>query len=174
VSKEKTYTDLTKENQERLKQAYLEGESVKSLAESYGLKRTSLSYHANKYWKEELKLLRSELFESFSSSKRANFIKMSNSAIKVMSKALEELAIREHPPTIREAKDATLILESLDKITRLDDGNPTDIIAEKPISIIELQKKLQQDPFYEEEIEEVEFKEVKEDEKEIEETKEDE
>jgi len=161
MSKDKTFSDLSEPNKEALKQAYMEGVTITELADKYGLKRTSLSYHANKYWKQELELRRSELFESFSSSKRANFIKMSESAIKVMSKALQELAQREFPPTIREAKDATVILESLDKITRLDDGNPTDIIAEKPVSIIELRDKLKIDPFYEE-VEDVEFVQIEE------------
>ena len=161
MNKDKTFSDLSEPNKEALKQAYMEGVTITELADKYGLKRTSLSYHANKYWKKELELRRSELFESFSSSKRANFIRMSESAIKVMDKALRELAQREFPPTIREAKDATDILESLDKITRLDDGNPTDIIAEKPVSIIELRDKLKIDPFYEE-VEDVEFKQIEE------------
>jgi transposase-like protein len=158
---DKKFSDLTDDQKERLKQQYLEGASLSDLSNRYGIARTSLSYHANKKWKQELELQRAELFSHFSKSKKANFIKMSESAIKVMTRALEDMADRDIPPTIREAKDATVILESLDKITRLDDGNPTEIVAEKPISITEIKAKLKLDPFYEEnEIEEIEFKEV--------------
>lgn len=156
------FSELSEEKQEEVKQRYLQGDSITSLAQNYGIARTSLSYHANRNWKKELELARAELFSHFSNSKKANFIKMSESAIKVMTRALEDMADRPMPPSIREAKDAAVILESLDKITRLDDGNPTDIIAEKPISIKEIKQKLALDPFYDEgeEIEEIEFKEV--------------
>lgn len=157
------FTDLSKELQEEIKTEYLKGESLVSLAERYKVKRTTLSYHANKNWKQELELQRAELFSHFSKAKKANFIKMSESAIKVMTRALEDMADRDIPPSIREAKDAAVILESLDKITRLDDGSPTEIVAEKPISITELKAKLLLDPFSEgEEIEEIDYKEVKE------------
>lgn len=161
MSKEELkFTDLPEDKQDKIKQEYLEGSSVSSLAAKYGVPRTSISYHANKKWKKELELARAELFSHFSSSKKANFIKMSESAMKVMARSLEELADRPMPPTIREAKDAAVIMESLDKITRLDDGNPTDIIAEKPISIKEIKQKLALDPFYEEDIDEADFKEI--------------
>lgn len=160
----KKFSDLSPEIQDRIKQKYLEGESLSALARNFDIARTSLSYHANKNWKHELELQRAELFSHFSKSKKSNFIKMSESAIKVMTRALEDMAERDIPPTIREAKDAAVILESLDKITRLDDGNPTEIVAEKPISITEIKAKLKLDPFYSEEddIEEVEFKEIEE------------
>lgn len=155
------FLDLPKEKQNEVKDKYLAGESLTSLAKEYGIARTSLSYHANKNWKVELELQRAELFSHFSKAKKANFIKMSESAIKVMTRALEDIADRDIPPSIREAKDAAVILESLDKITRLDDGSPTEIVAEKPISITELKAKLLLDPFSEgEEIEEIDYKEV--------------
>lgn len=155
------FLDLPKEKQNEVKDKYLAGESLTSLAKEYGIARTSLSYHANKNWKVELELQRAELFSHFSKAKKANFIKMSESAIKVMTRALEDMADRDIPPSIREAKDAAVILESLDKITRLDDGSPTEIVAEKPISITELKAKLLLDPFSEgEEIEEIDYKEV--------------
>jgi len=156
------FSELPEDKQEEVKQRYLQGDSITSLAQIYGVARTSLSYHANRNWKKELELQRAELFSHFSNSKKSNFIKMSESAIRVMTRALEDMADRPMPPSIREAKDAAVILESLDKITRLDDGNPTDIIAEKPISISEIKKKLALDPFYDEgeDIEEIEFKEV--------------
>jgi hypothetical protein len=164
IDKPNKFTSLPEADQERAKQLFLEGESISSISTQFNVARSSLSYHANKHWKKELDLQRAELFSHFTKSKRANFIKMSESAIRVMTRALEDMAHREIPPTIREAKDATVILESLDKITRLDDGNPTDIVAEKPISITSLKEKLMLDPFYKEtEIEEVEFKEFKED-----------
>ena len=154
-------SSLPKKKLNAIKEEYMQGASLTLLAEKHGVARTSLSYHANTYWKKELELRRAELFEQFSNSKKQNFIQMSDSAIKVMTKALRELAEREYPPTIREAKDATVILESLDKITRLDEGNPTEIVAEKPVSIKDITAKLKLDPFYTEgEIEDADFKEI--------------
>ena len=52
----------------------------------------------------------------------------------------------------------THIVSEIDKILRLDEGEPTDIIAEhKPATIIELQEKLKRDPFY---IEDANFREI--------------
>lgn len=155
-------TELTENELETAKEMYMEGVSVLDIANKLDVARTSLSYHVNKKWKPELELMRADLFARFSRSKRTSFIKMSSAAMKVMARALQELADREEPPTVREAKGASDILEALDKITRLDDGNPTDIIAEKPASIIDIEHKLRLDPFYtpSEEIEDAEVKEL--------------
>lgn len=73
---------------------------------------------------------------------------MTEATIKILSKALNHLATRDIPPTMQEARMASDIMSSLDKITRLDEGNPTDIISDdKPLTITEVQKKIAKDPF---------------------------
>lgn len=154
------FTELSLEEQTNAKEMYLAYDSVTDIAQKYNVLRTSISYHANTYWKKDRDLLRADLFASFSELKRATFTKMSESAIKVMTKALQHVADREEPPTMREAKDVSVILEALDKITRLDEGKPTDILEERPFSTIELQRKINMDPFAGEGIEDANFKEI--------------
>ena len=49
-------------------------------------------------------------------------------------------------------------MSEIDRIIRLDDGEPTDIISEhKPSTVIELKAKLKNDPFY---IEDASFREI--------------
>ena len=154
----KKVTELTPEEIEDAKNMYLEHYSVAEIARKYDVGRTSMSYHANKKWKAEKEMMKSELFSRFTATKKESFTRMSSASIKVVTRALQALAERSEAPTVREAKDATAILEALDKITRLDDGNPTDIIAEKPANIKDIRAKLLLDPFGD--IEDVECKKI--------------
>ena len=144
----KTFNNLEDKDKEAIKDRYLGGESIIALSEEYDIKRTSLQYYVNKNWKEEKALMEAELFQKFTTTKREAFLKMSDSSIKIIMKALEGISNREEPPTIAEAKKATEILESLDKITRLDEGKPTDIAEERVMTAIEVRQKLGLDPFY--------------------------
>lgn len=163
-----TFSQLPVAKQREIKDKFLNSEAgLSELADQYGVKRTSIEYYASQSkedWRGQRELLKAELFQKFSETKKSDFVKMSSSAIKVMAKALEELANRDEPPTMMEAKRATEILESLDKITRLDNGDPTEIVEDKTISIQDLKKKIAFDPFHEAEV--IEFKE-NEDDKEI-------
>ena len=156
---DRKFTELSTESQAEAKRMYLEHFSIAEIARQFDVSRQSMSYHANKYWKSEKDLLRAELFQQFTENKRTAFTRMSQAAIDVMTRALEEQARRIEAPSIREAKDAVAILEALDKITRLDDGNPTEILAEKPLSITSLKAKLALDPFNTMEIEDADFSE---------------
>ena len=160
MSKKKKVTDLTEQELAHAKQQYMEYKNISDIADQLGVARTSLSYHVNKKWKAEREVFKAELMHNFAANKRANFINISDSSIKVLQRALTDLANREIPPTMKEAKDAAAVIEALDKILRLDDNKPTDIISnqDKPIAQIDLRKKLSLDPFAE--LEEGEYKEI--------------
>lgn len=143
----------------RAKTLYMEYASPKEISDITGIARTTLSYHANTYWKQERDMMKADLFAKFSETKRANFVKMSQSSIEIIQRALADLARRENPPTVAEAKRATEILESLDKITRLDDGDPTEIVGEKPMDLKDIQVIAGLNPFNEE-IEDADYKEI--------------
>jgi hypothetical protein len=126
---------------------YLEYVPITEISKHFKVNRTTISYHANKYWRIERQMLKAELYAQFTDAKRANFTKMSEAAINIITKSLVELSTRNRAPTVQEAKAATQILESLDKITRLDEGTPTDIVAEKVTSIKDIKAKILLDPF---------------------------
>ena len=65
----------------------------------------------------------------------------------------------DHHITPHEVKTLMQIITEMDKITRLDAGSPTDIIADTtPIPVIEIRKKIMEsDPFL---MEDADFKEI--------------
>lgn len=147
---------------ESAKALYLAYEPLSEIARKLNVSKTSLHYHAQRYWNQEREMLKAELFQTMTEAKKTQFTSMTASTIKIMERALHELSRREKPPTILEAAKASEIMATLDKITRLDEDQPTDIISsrEKPITVEALRKKLALDPFAE--VEDVEFKQLEE------------
>lgn len=143
----------------KAKKLYLEYASVSEVSRSSGIARTALQYHVNKDggWKYERDIARADLLSKVSSARASEFADMTNYTIISLKRAVKSLAERTDPPTVQEAKGVAAILESLDKMTRLDEGRPTDIITEeKVVTVKELQKKISVDPF----ATEVEFEEI--------------
>ena len=141
---------LSKKQIETMKTMYMEYNSISAIARAFNVARTTVNWHINSNaWQAERKLQENDLFSSFSDSKKVDFLKMTDTAVKIMQRSLEALATRHEPPTINEATRASDILKTLDNITRLDDGKPTDIVenTDKPVSASELKKKLKADPF---------------------------
>jgi len=133
---------------ETAKTRFMNYEPVAEIARDLKINRSSLQYYADKSWNEERNISRIELLEHATESKKKDFITMTQASIKILSKALENLARRDEPPSIREASKVAEILTSLDKITRLDDNKPTEITGtDKPITVIELKERLSKDPF---------------------------
>lgn len=156
------FTDLSEEEQEKMKQKYLNYIPVSKIAREHGVSRTTLQYHATTHWNPVRESMRAETFGEFMDTKRESFVKMSKTSMSIIKSALEELSNRDVPPTMREAQMAVNVLVELDKITRLDDGAPTEITAEKPLSLEAVKKKIALDPFSKEieKIEEIAFTEV--------------
>jgi len=153
----KKFTDFSDDEKEVMKQKYLNYVPVSKIAREHGVSRTTLQYHATTHWVPVRESMRAETFGEFMDTKRESFVKMSKTSMSIIKAALEELSNRDVPPTMREAQMAVNVLVELDKITRLDDGAPTEITAEKPLSIEAVKKKIRLDPFS---AEAVEFKEV--------------
>ena len=163
MSQKRKWNELSKQEQDAAKARYMEYQSVASIADDLGVPRTTIQYHAKTHWEAERELLKAELFSKFTSTKRTKFIEMSEASIKIITRSLQNLVERNEAPTTREARDATIILEALDKITRLDDGRPTEITEEKVMDMNEIQAIASLVPFkpkLAEPIEEVEFEEV--------------
>lgn len=135
---EKKWGDLTQQQKDTAKEKYMSYQSISSISKYLNIPRTTVQYHANRYWDAERELLRAELYNQFTKTKKALFVDMSENAMQIVSKSMKHLASRQTPPTTREAKDATAILESLDKITRLDEGKPTEITEEKVMELSEI------------------------------------
>ena len=102
--------------------------------------------------------MRNEILRELSENKKAILTSLVGNSLECVDRAILDLRNRGKAPTISEARMLTNIIAEVDKILRLDDGNPTDIIAEqKPSTVIELRDKLKRDPFY---VEDAPFREI--------------
>ena len=158
--KKTKFSDLSEEKQLEAKSMYMNLYSVTEIADKYNVPRTSLTHYINKSWKVEREMQKADLFAHWSDVKKSQFTRISNAAVDIISKTIESMARRPDGVPANELKAVTALIESLDKITRLDEGKPTEITEEKPFSIEEVKKKLRLDPFSGADVEEVEFKEV--------------
>lgn len=154
-------TKISERKLAKAKALYMDYETVSEVSRQTGIARSTVSFHVKKEngWEYERNISRAELLDQMQTARKADFAKMTGSTIIVLKRALQTLAERADPPSVQEAKGAASILDILDKITRLDDGNPTDIIAsEKPATVIEIREKLKLDPF--QEVKEIEYEEI--------------
>ena len=134
---------------------YLKYTPINAIVDTCKIARGTLMYHVPK-WREERELLKSEIMDALSDSKRELMSSIAKNGLEVLAKSMQSLAETGRSLTPKEMMGIANIVDSLDKITKLDDGNPTDIIAEiKPASAIEIRKLLSRDPFLE--IEDVEI-----------------
>jgi len=102
--------------------------------------------------------MRNELLRELTENKSAILSSLVGNSLECLDRAIADLKHRGTPPTIKEARWIANIVTELDKIVRLDEGTPTDIIAEhKPSTIIELKDKLKRDPFY---VEDANYREI--------------
>ena len=158
MKKNKSFTDLPATTQSSIRADYLSYMPVSQIAEKYNIPRTSLDYHVKSRWFVEREMLRSELFASFAAGKQTEFVGISTKSLTILEKGLNYLANRSEPPTVKEMAQVSKIFESMDKIMRLEAGDPTSITAEKPLSIKEIKAQLQTaDPFAQKEIEDIEY-----------------
>ena len=139
------------------KSMFMDFKPLKEIAKTLNIKYRTLVYHKNK-WEEERNLVRKEILRDLADNKRTILVNLTSNSLDCVDRAIEDLKKRDKPPTIHEARLLTNIISEIDRIIRLDDGEPTDIISEhKPSTVIELKAKLKKDPFY---IEDAVFREI--------------
>jgi len=157
---------LTDRQLEDAKALYMDYKSLAKIASAIGCKKSAIAYHAQKKdgWRSERVLRSTELAAEFSESK----LKRMNSTFSSGFAAVEEwMRIKSADPgelKTHEVKTMLTVIEQMDKISRLDAGSPTDIIAEtRPMDVKEaLQKIKTADPF----MVDADFKEIENDEEE--------
>lgn len=155
----KVQTKLSKEQLAFAKKEYMRYRTVSEIAREMGVNRTTVQHHVNESWKSERTLRRNELAAEFSESKAAIMNHTFSSSFKGVKSWVDKVTDPSYDMKPHEAKTLLSIIEGMDKIMRLDQGSPTDIISEtKPISVVEIREKiLKADPF---QIEDANFKEI--------------
>lgn len=122
--------------------------SIRQIEEDTGIKYKSLLYYIGKDWKPEREARNSELVEALSESKRTDLLEITKYGLTYLKEALK--TIQGMPPTPALLKTISTIVFEINKIKALDEGKPTEILAElKPASIIEVRQLLTADPFME-------------------------
>lgn len=150
---------LTKDQVAWAKSEYMNYKSVSEIARELGVHRTAIQYYVNEGWKSERILRRNELASELTESKAAIMSSTFSASYKGVHAWVQKVTDPAHNLSPHEVKTLMQIIESMDKITRLDAGSPTDIIADtQPIPVIEIRKKiLESDPFL---MEDADFKEL--------------
>lgn len=150
---------LDPEQEAYAKKQYMDNRSISDIARELDVPRTTLQNYVNASWRSERVLKENQLTAELADAKRSSINKIFSSSYKGLVTWVNRVTSSGYELRPHEAKTLLTIIESLDKITRLDDGNPTDIISEtKPISIIEVRKQIMKaDPF---QIEDAAYKEI--------------
>lgn len=140
---------LSEEEIEKARSLYLAHKGAKEVAEIIGVPRETIQYYVNKYWKKERQLESQNILCDISTTKRDQLLEISGMSLSIIKNSLTDLAKRDRPLTAFEARTVAALFGELDKILKLDQGSPTDIIAStKPATIIELKERLGLDPFF--------------------------
>lgn len=139
------------------KELFMAFKPMKDIAEHCSIPYRTLLYHSKK-WENERDMVRKVILKDLAENKKAVLVSLTGNSLDCIDRAIKTLKERAKPPTIQEARNLTNIVSEIDRILRLDDGEPTDIISQhKPATVIELKQKLKADPFY---IEDADFREV--------------
>ena len=139
------------------KEMFMAFKAMKDISEQCSIPYRTLLYHSKK-WESERDLFRKVILKDLAENKKAVLVSLTGNSLDCIDRAIRTLKERSKPPTVMEARNLTTIVSEIDRILRLDDGEPTDIISQhKPATVIELKQKLKADPFY---IEDADFREV--------------
>lgn len=162
MTSKKKHSPFTKDKKEAAYKRFMEFEAAKSIARDLNISYDALKYYTKPggKWRRDRDMARLDLLEKVTAGKRHEMLSMADSCQTIVKRCLDRLAKQEEAPTIRDAKAVTQILVELDKILRLDENKPTEITEERPITTVEVKKKLALDPFSEDIIDVEEIKEL--------------
>lgn len=141
---------LSTDQIEWARRQYLNYASISEIARTLGVHRNTIGnyVHGLKGWKKERDFAKNELLTELAENKAAHISRIYGTSLDVLTRFVDDLKNRDKALTLVEARNLASILDSIDKIARLDQGSPTDIIADtKPASVIEVREILKQDPF---------------------------
>ena len=141
------YTD---EQFELAKQMYLAYKPLADIVAKSGMNIHTVKYHVGKRWKEEREFKKSEIVEALTESKKSLMYEISKHGLEILANSIKDLSSSKRPLNPTEMSRIKDIITDLDKIVKLDEGNPTEILADtRPATIVEVRELLKKDPFLE-------------------------
>jgi hypothetical protein len=135
----------------KARELYLQHTPLKKICEESGMKLDALKYHIGKKWKQERNLRRSELIDSMTEAKVVDLVEITKYGLTFLKNSLKHLVEESKVnPTPGLLKTISTIVFEINKIKALDEGKPTEILADiKPASVIEIKELISKDPFLE-------------------------
>ena len=147
-NKEREFNKIPDEILSSAKQLYLDHTPVTEIARRLSISRETIQYHVNTYWRKEREEISKGILMDVALAKRGKLLEISGMTLDIILKSLADLHKRTAPLSAFEARTVAALFAELDKIIKLDAGDPTDIIASnKPSTYVEIQQKLNMDPF---------------------------
>jgi hypothetical protein len=146
---------------DQAKQMYFQHTGATYIAKALNLQRTQVQNWISNGWKDERRLHELETFEDLKAKKTPQLMEILDKSGDIIVRFLKDLL--ERPESIKpwEMNYVFKAQESVDKIYRLEQNKPTEIIQEeRAVDAVELVKKLRKlDPFAKN-IEEAKYEEV--------------
>ena len=141
-----------KETRDRARLFYFQYVPVEEISKRLEVPAKTISIWARKYkWDLERKGQLAEVLNDTKDQGQKTLAHISKVSLALIYKSLASRAEQQDALTLREAQIVTDIVTKLDRIARLDAGNPTDIIEDSrhvaPITINELRKIVAKDEF---------------------------
>jgi hypothetical protein len=133
---------------EQAKKMYMEYKNATEIFNETGLPIRTVHYYVQRHWRAERDIIKNDYFSYVAENKRLLLNDITDSALLIIDKSLKKLVQSDENLKVHQIKAISEILESIDKIIKLDDNRPTEIHATtQPTTIIELKERLRVDPF---------------------------
>ena len=142
----------------KAKAMYMAFSTISDISTATAMPRSAVLYYAPK-WRAERDRNKNEIIEALTDSKRNLMYSIAKAGLEILNKSMVELSKSKRMLTPREMSGIAAIVDNLDKISKLDEGKPTEILTEiKPANIVEMRALLNNDPFLQ--LEEPEYVEI--------------
>jgi len=144
-----TYQKSSPEALEKARQLYLEGAMIGKISAESGINKSTLKYYVKKSWKGEREAMQSELVRAMSENKRADLVEITSYGLTFLKQTLKKMVDESMSnPSPGLLKTISTIVFEINKIKALDEGNPTEILADvTPSSTADIVQLLKKDPF---------------------------
>jgi uncharacterized protein YjcR len=139
----------TKDQIEKAHQLYLKYTPYEEMAAMTGMSVYAMKWYAKKGWRKERDLLKSQIIDLLGESKAKSFAEIGKHGMDLLVRSLQEHTRNGTILSVKEALALSNIITNIDKIVRLEDGLPTDIVKDiMPADQSEIIELVQADPFY--------------------------
>lgn len=150
----KVPTKYTKEQLDNAKQMYFCYRTYKEISKQTGVSAASINYYVKQSWGFEREERKALLLTELTAGRRIELTSITRDGITAIKVAMKTILQNAENLSLSELSQLTKVLESLDKINRLDAGNPTEItqIQEQSIEVI--------NPFGDDEVHDIKYEDL--------------